>query len=122
MRRVFSACETQEILPRPNPRRRITVGCGSGIESERNQLCAIRRRSSAPGLLQFRKATGLSFTEFVSRTRVEQAKKLLLNPNLRISEVAFAVGFQSISNFNRMFKRIVGRSPTYGRDQLVAVI
>lgn len=71
---------------------------------------------------QFRKATGLSFTEFVSRTRVEKAKKLLLNPNLRISEVAFAVGFQSISNFNRMFKRIVGRSPTYDRDQLTAVI
>jgi AraC-like DNA-binding protein/ligand-binding sensor protein len=66
---------------------------------------------------QFRKATGLSFTEFVSRTRVEKARHLLLNPNLRISEIAFAVGFQSISNFNRMFKRIVGRSPTYNRDK-----
>lgn len=71
---------------------------------------------------QFRKATGLSFTEFVSRTRVEKAKKLLLDPNLRISEIAFAAGFQSISNFNRMFKRIVGRSPTYDRDQVAAVI
>lgn len=64
---------------------------------------------------QFRKATGLSFTEFVSRTRVEKAKQLLLNPNLRISEIAFAVGFQSISHFNRMFKRIVGHAPTYDR-------
>ncbi|MBC8096579.1 MAG: PocR ligand-binding domain-containing protein [Akkermansiaceae bacterium] len=69
---------------------------------------------------QFRKATGLSFTEFVSRTRIEKARQLLLNPNLRISEIAFAVGFQSISNFNRMFKRIVGRSPTYNRNLLPA--
>ena len=67
---------------------------------------------------QFRKATGVSFTEFVSRTRVEKAQHLLLNPNLQISEIAFAAGFQSLANFNRMFKKIVGRSPTNDRDQL----
>jgi AraC-like DNA-binding protein/ligand-binding sensor protein len=67
---------------------------------------------------QFRKSTGLSFTEFVSRTRIEKAKDLLLNPNLRISEIAFAVGFQSLTHFNRMFKRIEGQSPTDGRDHL----
>lgn len=67
---------------------------------------------------QFRKATGLSFTEFVSRTRIEKAKQLLLNPHLRISEIAFAVGFQSISHFNRMFKRIAGHAPTLGRERL----
>ena len=69
---------------------------------------------------QFRKATGLSFTEFVSRARVEQAKHLLLNPNLRTSEIAFAAGFQSLGHFGRMFKRIVGQSPTSYRDTLFA--
>ena len=68
---------------------------------------------------QFRKATGLSFTDFVSRTRIEKAKNLLLNPNLRISEVAFAVGFQSLSHFNRIFKRIVGQSPSIDREKLL---
>ncbi len=67
---------------------------------------------------QFRRATGLSFTEFVSRTRIEKAKHLLLNPDLRISEIAFAVGFQSLSNFNRMFKRIVGQAPTFDRVEV----
>ena len=61
---------------------------------------------------QFRKATGLSLTEFVSRTRIEQAKNLLLNRNLRVSEIAYAIGFQSLTHFNRAFKKIVGRSPT----------
>jgi AraC-like DNA-binding protein/ligand-binding sensor protein len=70
---------------------------------------------------QFRQATGLSFTEFVSRTRIEQAKHLLPNPNLRISEIAFAAGFQSLGHFGRMFKRIVGQSPSAYREQLPAV-
>lgn len=66
----------------------------------------------------FRKATGLTFTEFVSRTRIEKAKNLLLNPNLRISEVAYEVGFQSLTHFNRVFKKITGESPTEYRGHL----
>ena len=62
----------------------------------------------------------MSFTEFVSRTRIEKAKNFLLNENLRISEIAFAVGFQSLTHFNRVFKKIVGQSPTSYRDQLPA--
>src|ERR1043165_7752401 len=60
----------------------------------------------------FKKATGINFTDYLSRVRVEKSKTLLLNPNSRISEVAYEVGFQSLTNFNRAFKRIVGRSPT----------
>lgn len=69
---------------------------------------------------QFRKATGLSFTEFVSRIRVEKAKNLLLNPHMRVSEIAFAVGFQSLGHFARMFKKIAGHSPSDYRDTLPA--
>jgi AraC-like DNA-binding protein/ligand-binding sensor protein len=66
----------------------------------------------------FKKATGLNFTEYVSRVRVEKARNLLLNPNLRVSEIAYEVGFQSLTHFNRVFKKITGRSPTDYRDQL----
>lgn len=66
----------------------------------------------------FKKATGLHFTEYVSRVRIEKAKNLLLNPNLRVSEVAFEIGFQSLTHFNRVFKKIVGQSPTEYREQL----
>lgn len=66
----------------------------------------------------FKKTTGLSFTDYLSRVRVEKAKNLLLNPNLRISEVAFAAGFQSLSHFNRVFRRIAGESPTQYREKL----
>jgi AraC-like DNA-binding protein/ligand-binding sensor protein len=66
----------------------------------------------------FKKATGLNFTEYVSRVRVEKARNLLLNPNLRISEIAYEVGFQSLTHFNRVFKKITGQSPTDYRGQL----
>lgn len=66
----------------------------------------------------FKKSTGLNFTEYLSRVRIEKARNLLLNPNLRISEVAFASGFQSLTHFNRIFRRIAGESPTQYRKKL----
>ena len=66
----------------------------------------------------FKKATGLNFTNYVSRVRIEKAKNLLLNPNLRISEIAYEIGFQSLTHFNRVFKKIIGQSPTNYRGKL----
>lgn len=63
----------------------------------------------------FKKATGLTFTEYLTRLRIEKAKNLLMNPNQRISEVAFEVGFDSLSQFNRSFKRITGSTPSQFR-------
>jgi AraC-like DNA-binding protein len=68
----------------------------------------------------FKKATGLKFTDYVSRIRVEKAKNLLLNRNLRVSEIAYEVGFQSLTHFNRVFKKILGLSPTEYRGQLAS--
>lgn len=67
---------------------------------------------------KFKESTGLTFTAYVARTRVEAAKEMLLNPQVRVSEVAFEVGFQSLTHFNRVFKEIAGLSPTQFRDQL----
>jgi AraC-like DNA-binding protein/ligand-binding sensor protein len=67
----------------------------------------------------FKKVTGINFTDYLSRVRIEKAKNLLLNPNLRVSEIAFEVGFQSLTHFNRVFKKILGQSPTEYRGQLL---
>jgi AraC-like DNA-binding protein/ligand-binding sensor protein len=68
---------------------------------------------------KFKEVTGLKFIEFVARTRIEKARNLLQNPNLHISEIAFEVGFQSLSQFNRRFKKITGQSPRDYRAALV---
>jgi AraC-like DNA-binding protein len=63
----------------------------------------------------FKKSTGLTFTEFLTRARIEEAKRLLLRPQSRVTEVAFHVGFQSLSQFNRSFKKVTSLSPTVFR-------
>jgi AraC-like DNA-binding protein/ligand-binding sensor protein len=66
----------------------------------------------------FKQATGLTFTDYLARTRIEKVKNLLLNPHKRISEVAYETGFQSLSQFNRVFRRITGEAPTVWRARL----
>ena len=66
----------------------------------------------------FKQATGLTFTDYLARTRIEKVKNLLLNPHKRISEVAYETGFQSLSQFNRVFRRITGQAPTVWRAKL----
>ena len=66
----------------------------------------------------FKKATGMTLTEYVARVRVEKAKTLLGNPSLRVSEVGYAAGFGSIPHFNSVFKRHVGMPPTEYRAAL----
>lgn len=65
----------------------------------------------------FKEATGYTFTDYLARVRVEKAKNLLQNPHLRVSEIAFETGFDSISQFNRSFKRITGLAPTQFRAE-----
>jgi transcriptional regulator GlxA family with amidase domain len=60
----------------------------------------------------FKTATGITFTDYVARCRIEKAKELLSSASLRITDVAFASGFQSIPHFNHTFKRYVGKSPS----------
>jgi AraC-like DNA-binding protein len=60
----------------------------------------------------FKQVTGINFVEYVARTRFKTACDLLRNPNLRVSEIAFAAGFQSLSQFNRVFKTFSGKTPT----------
>ena len=66
----------------------------------------------------FKKATGMTFTEYVSRVRIEKAKALLGDPSRRISEVVFEAGFGSIPRFNSVFKQQVGMAPTEYRASL----
>jgi AraC-like DNA-binding protein len=68
---------------------------------------------------KFKHVTGVNFVDYIARTRFEKARNLLQNTNLRISEIAFAVGFQSLSQFNRVFKKLSGKSPTEFRARFL---
>jgi AraC-like DNA-binding protein/ligand-binding sensor protein len=67
----------------------------------------------------FKKTTGIGFSEFLARARVENAKDLLANPALLINDVANQAGFGSLSQFNRAFRRYEGCSPKEFRAALL---
>ncbi len=64
----------------------------------------------------FKKNTGSTFIQFLNQYRVSQAKRYLLLGN-NVTETCFACGFESLSYFNRSFKRIVGENPSYFRGK-----
>ena len=59
----------------------------------------------------FKRQTKMTFTEFVNQYRIERAKNLLMQ-HYNINETCYAVGFESLSYFNKLFKAIVGMNPT----------
>ena len=68
---------------------------------------------------KFKQVTGVNFVDYVARARIEKACALLEDVDLRISEIGFAVGFQSLSQFNRIFKKLFRKSPTEFRARLL---
>jgi AraC-like DNA-binding protein len=66
----------------------------------------------------FKRATSMTFTDYVNHVRVEKARRMLMRPSARIIDVAYDVGFQSLSHFNRSFRRIVNESPTEYRARM----
>ena len=67
---------------------------------------------------RFKEVTGINFVAYIARIRIEKARDLLQDRQLQVSEIAFAVGFQSLSQFNRVFKKITLKSPTRFRAAL----
>jgi len=65
----------------------------------------------------FREGTGLTLTDYVNRRRIQWAKRELLKSETRVSEIAFKIGYQSLSQFNRSFARVTGRSPSRFRAE-----
>lgn len=65
----------------------------------------------------FKKLTGRNFSNFVSEVRIARARDLLLDPGSRISEVALAAGFRSVTHFNHVFKHFTGQSPRSYRNR-----
>lgn len=67
----------------------------------------------------FHKEMGETFSAYLNRVRIEKSKALLRRGDIRLIDIALAVGFQDQSYFTKVFKRLVGITPNKYRDSLV---
>jgi AraC family transcriptional regulator len=82
-----------------------------------NELASVACMSPAHFSRSFKAATGTAPHEYVSRQRLDLAKRLLLTSDRLLVDVAYATGFSSQSNFNRAFRKAVGTTPSAYRAQ-----
>lgn len=68
----------------------------------------------------FKKNSGMNLTDFLARTRIEQAKRLMADPHYTISQIAQMVGYTNDVGFIRMFKRYEGITPGKYKEMLQA--
>lgn len=67
---------------------------------------------------EFKKITGYSMIKFITNKRIREARELLRNSDMSISEVAITVGYNNITHFHTMFKKEIGISPKEFRNQI----
>jgi two-component system response regulator YesN len=67
---------------------------------------------------EFSRETGETFTEYVARVRIDEAKRLLATTQLLVYEVGARVGYPSVEHFSRVFKKLAGVSPVKFRAGL----
>ena len=76
-----------------------------------NKVAASVHLSTAAFCRYFKKQTKMTFTDFVNQYRITQAKTLLLRIKL-FQKPVMKLGFESLSYFNKLFKKITGENPS----------
>jgi AraC-like DNA-binding protein len=70
----------------------------------------------------FKKSTGKTFTKMVNEYRVVHATKLLSESNNSITDIAFEVGFNNFSHFNKLFNEITGKTASQYRSEVKKIV
>jgi len=122
----LSALSNQIVLEEANAEAPAVTRARTYIAAHKTEALSLSEVAKAAGssvfhfCKLFHKSTGLNFTDDLERARIEGARKGLLNPSQRISEIAYDAGFQSLTQFNRTFQRVFGQSPSEYRCKLSA--
>jgi Response regulator containing CheY-like receiver domain and AraC-type DNA-binding domain len=67
--------------------------------------------------LQFKKAVGMNYVDYLRKLRIEEAERLLKESELRIYEIGAAVGYHDAKHFAQTFKEVTGLSPIAYRQR-----
>ena len=76
-----------------------------------NEVAALTNMTEAAFCRYFKSRTNKTFSDFVSEIRVGYACKLLIGEKFSVTQICYESGFNTVSNFNRQFKNLTGKSP-----------
>ena len=81
-----------------------------------NSMAAALKKNNSYLSVLFKKETGMNFIDYLTNVRIQKAKEILKNTDLKICEVAKKVGYSNEKNFFKAFRKVVGTSPQYYRQ------
>ena len=84
-----------------------------------NQVAAFSGMTPNSFCRWFKKAVRSSFVQYLNTARIERACQYLVETDWKISEIAYKTGFENISHFNRIFKKIKLKSPSQYRKSVL---
>ena len=119
-----ATAHARKLLLEQAPGERIVTRTQTLLKQRFREELSIGKVASAVGASRrnltrlLRQQTGASLLEHVHRLRIAHACDMLQNRNLKIAEIALACGFGSIQQFNRIFRKRTGRTPTRWRARL----
>lgn len=86
-----------------------------------NAVASAVHLSTAAFCRYFKKQTRMTFTDFVNQYRITQAKTLLLK-DVSVSEACYEVGFESLSYFNKLFRKLTGENPSAFKKRMFSQV
>jgi transcriptional regulator GlxA family with amidase domain len=107
---------------------RVIAGCQNWIAENYAAPHPVQRMTERSGLhprtfaRRFRAATGYQPIDYVQALRVEEAKQILETEEVRIDEIAAAVGYDDPASFRRLFKRKAGLTPAAYRKKFAGLV
>lgn len=83
-----------------------------------NDLTKVSMLSQSYFCFLFKSITGRTFKDYLNTVRVSKAKELLINTNMKVYEICYEAGFNSVTHFYRIFKKYTQMTPYDYRKQL----
>lgn len=81
-------------------------------------LCRKANMSKANFFRQFKIHFGITPTDFINRERIQRAKQMLAQPDKSVTDAAYSAGFNNLNYFIKVFKKMVGQTPTDFKKRL----
>lgn len=81
------------------------------------EVCEVAELSISHFCMLFKQVTGYTFLEYLTKCRIDKAKFILQNTNVKVYQVAPLVGYQDPRYFSQVFKKITGKTPSEYREE-----